>query len=65
METEKLVLGLHGASGRMGLRLVQLAAADPDVQLVLRAGNDVLMSKLFSLRTPLALTGASHAGLTT
>ena len=37
MATAKLVLGLHGAPGRMGLRLVQLAAADPDVELVVRA----------------------------
>jgi 4-hydroxy-tetrahydrodipicolinate reductase len=32
--TAKLAVGLHGASGRMELRLVQLAAADPDVDLV-------------------------------
>lgn len=29
----KWSLGLHGASGRMGLRLIQLIAEDPDVRL--------------------------------
>jgi 4-hydroxy-tetrahydrodipicolinate reductase len=34
MGTAKLSLGLHGASGRMGLRLVQLIAEDPGARLV-------------------------------
>ncbi|MDG3003740.1 4-hydroxy-tetrahydrodipicolinate reductase [Paludisphaera mucosa] len=34
MSTARIRIGLHGAMGRMGLRLVQLMAADPRVELV-------------------------------
>ncbi|WP_165222777.1 4-hydroxy-tetrahydrodipicolinate reductase [Aquisphaera insulae] len=45
MAATRLSLGLHGASGRMGTRLIQLIAQDPDVRLacaVERGGHSKL-----------------------
>jgi 4-hydroxy-tetrahydrodipicolinate reductase len=66
----KLALGLNGAAGRMGLRLVQFIAEDPDVRLACalerpghpRLGEDAgTLAGLGALGVPLA-SSAGHSG---
>ena len=66
METPKWSLGLHGASGRMGLRLVQLIAEDPEVRLAWaidrpghpRLGEDAgTLAGIGALGVPLSFLG--------
>ena len=40
--TTRLSLGLNGASGRMGLRLIQLIAEDPQTQLAARSSGPAI-----------------------
>ncbi len=56
----KLSVGIHGASGRMGRRLIQLIAEDPDLKL-----GAALEAKAIriSAKMPNGMVGLAPAGV--